>query len=277
MATYAIGDVQGCYDSLMKLLDKLHFDSARDQLWFTGDLINRGPQSLKTLRFIQALHPQPICVLGNHDLGLLAVARGAQPFNSACHTFSDVLEADDKEELLRWLEHRPLIHHCPELGYTLVHAGIYPEWDLELALTLAKEVEGALQGPDSFLFYQHLYGDEPNRWHPTLQHYERLRFIVNAFTRMRFCNLAGCLELQTKESSRQAPVGFIPWFNLPNRPTHDQPIIFGHWSSLRGQCNAPHLFALDTGCVWGHALTALRLEDQQRFSIDCHSTQIKAL
>jgi bis(5'-nucleosyl)-tetraphosphatase (symmetrical) len=267
MPTYAIGDVQGCYDSLMKLLEIIQFDPANDQLWFVGDLINRGPASLKTLQLIHSFTPSPICVLGNHDLTLLAVARGAVPFNAKSHSFSDILEAEDKEELLSWLEQRPLIHYDARLNYALVHAGIYPKWDLDLALSLGKEVESVLKGPDPLLFYQQLYGNFPEHWDPDLQGYDRLRLIVNAFTRMRFCSIDGHLELYAKESANHPPTGFYPWFNIPTRPTKDLNIIFGHWASLEGKCNEPNVFAIDTGCVWGGALTALRLEDQRRFCV----------
>lgn len=277
MPTYAIGDVQGCYEPLIKLLDIIQFDPSNDQLWFVGDLINRGPASLKTLRFIKTLQPSPICVLGNHDLALLAIASGAQTFNPNLHNFSDILQADDREELVFWLEHRPLIHYDRLLNYVLTHAGIYPAWDLAYALSLGKEVESVLQGPhlEKHLFYQHMYGNHPEYWDPNLFEYDRLRFIVNAFTRMRFCSVDGYLDLTTKDSIENEPPGFYPWFNLPNRLPQDYNIIFGHWASLLGQCNTPKVFALDTGCVWGNALTAMRLDDQRRFSVACRADYSK--
>ncbi len=271
MSTYAIGDVQGCYDPLMRLLDKIHFDKEKDQLWFTGDLVNRGPNSLKTVRFVKSLNTSAITVLGNHDLTLLAVGYGTKPYNANYYTFNDILEAPDRDSFLSWFKTLPLIHHDPKLGFSLVHAGFHPLWDLTLALKLAKEVETILQGPESLFheFLKHLYGNEPDTWDLHLTGWDRIRFIVNCFTRMRFCNEAGKLEFLTKESAHAAPPGFSPWFQIPNRKTKEMNIIFGHWAALEGHTNTPKVFALDTGCVWGNCLTALRLEDQQRYTVDC--------
>lgn len=269
MSTYAIGDVQGCYDALQRLLDKIQFDQSQDRLWFTGDLINRGPNSLKTLRLIHSLKNNSTIVLGNHDLGSLAIARGLEPYNSEQHTFSDILEAPDKETLLLFLESLPLIHVDAQLGYTLVHAGIHPAWDLKLALTLANEVESVLRSEARDTFYAHLYGNTPDAWDPKLSSFDRLRFIANCFTRMRFCTPEGRLDLITKEKAQNAPEGYLPWFKIPNRKTKDIKIIFGHWAALNGVTQEPNVFALDTGCVWGGCLTAMRLEDQQKFQINC--------
>lgn len=268
MAIYAIGDVQGCFDKLLKLLDTVRFSDS-DLLWFTGDLVNRGKDSLSTLRFVKALGSRAQMVLGNHELGMLAIARGAEPYDPQKHTFEDILQAPDKEELLLWLEQQSLIHHDSNLNYTLVHAGIYPLWDLPLAQALALEVEKCLKSPEKMQFYPHLYGNTPTLWDPALQGYERLRFIVNAFVRMRFCSKEGFLELQTKESAAKAPEGFMPWFSIPERKTKGLRILFGHWAALLGNCPEPNTFALDTGCVWGNCLTAFRLEDQQRFTVKC--------
>lgn len=275
MPTYAIGDVQGCFEKLIELLEVIGF-SEKDTLWFTGDLVNRGTESLKTLRFIRDLHQKRrvSLVLGNHDLGMLAIANGAYPYDPAHHSFSDILEAPDKDELLNWLEEQPLIHHDPSLNYTLVHAGIYPNWDLEQAQKYASEVEQVLKNRNEgysqkIQFYHHLFGNTPTHWDPELDGFDRLRFIVNCFTRMRFVSLDGHLNLNVKEAAEKAPKGFFPWFEIPHRKCQQLPIIFGHWAALQGKCRTPNTFALDTGCVWGNALTAFRLEDQQRFSVSC--------
>lgn len=269
MSTYVIGDVQGCFRSLMQLLEKICFDPSKDTLWFTGDLVNRGPQSLETLRFIKALGKNALTVLGNHDLTLLAVNYGVATYQPSHHTFSDILQAEDKCELIEWLRCSPLIHHDPTLGYTLVHAGIYPKWALTIALSLAKEVEALLQGPSIQELLLHIYGNEPNNWDPNLAGFDRLRFIVNSFTRLRFCSTSGVLDFTSKESANNAPVGYMPWFNIPNRVTQNEKILFGHWASLQGICSTPNVFPLDTGCVWGNCLTAMRLEDAFYFHEPC--------
>jgi len=269
MSTYAIGDIQGCFEPLMRLLNQIHFKADKDSLWFTGDLVNRGPQSLETLRFIQSLGSQARTVLGNHDLTLLAVAYGAIPFDSKHHTFGDILAAPDKTELIDWLRHQPLIHHDAALGYAMVHAGLYPKWDLALALSLAQEVAAVLQGPNLTPFLVSMFGNKPDHWDPQLSDNDRLRFITNCFTRLRFCSPEGQLELATKESAHSAPAEYLPWFSIPNPATRDLKILFGHWAALEGHCPVPNVFALDTGCVWGHCLTAMRLEDGQLFRETC--------
>ena len=269
MSTYVIGDVQGCFRSLMRLLEKISFNAKTDMLWFAGDLVNRGPNSLETLRFIKSLGKNALTVLGNHDLTLLAVSYQVVDYHPRHHTFSDILQAKDKIELIEWLKNCPLMHHDPELGYTLVHAGIYPKWELKFALSLAKEVEAMLQGPDIQNFLIHIYGNEPNIWTPDLSGFDRLRFIVNCCTRLRFCSAAGVLELTSKESAELAPAGFMPWFEVPNRATQKEKILFGHWASLQGKCSTPNIFPLDTGCVWGNCLTAMRLEDSTYFQVSC--------
>lgn len=271
MATYAIGDVHGCFQSLLQLLNKIQFDPKNDFLWFTGDLINRGPHSLETLRFIKELDHRAITVLGNHDFTLLAVGYGMIPFNPRHHTFEDILNASDRVELLDWLRHQPLMHHDPILGYTLVHAGLYPCWDLPLALSLAQEVETLLRDARFLDFFPHLYGNEPDVWDPKLTGWDRLRFIVNCFTRLRFCHLDGRIELSTKEPIYHNSDA-LPWFEIPNRLNSSLKIIFGHWASLEGRSSVPNIFALDTGCVWGNALTAMRLEDGKRFREPCQAT-----
>lgn len=269
MSTYAIGDLQGCFDSLMQLLKKIEFNPKKDNLWFTGDLVNRGPQSLETLRFIRSLGKRAITVLGNHDLTLLAVATGAVPYEPQHHTFEDILNAPDKQELIHWLRQQPLLYHDTQLGYTLVHAGLHPSWDLELALTLAKEAEIAIQDTASHDFFIHMYGNEPECWDPKLKGFDRLRFIVNCFTRLRFCSPDGKLELLSKESAGSAPKGYMPWFEVQKRLNQPIKILFGHWAALQGFCTTPNVFPLDTGCVWGGCLTAMRLEDNVKWKVEC--------
>lgn len=269
MSTYAIGDIQGCFEPFMRLLQKIKFDPQQDSLWLSGDLVNRGPQSLETLRFIKALGSRAHCVLGNHDLTLLAVAYGVFSLDPVQHTFGDILAAPDKITLLDWLRQLPLMHYDPTLGYAMVHAGIYPHWDLPLALSLAKEVELVLQGPLALDFFSHMFGNQPDHWDPKLQGFDRLRFITNAFTRLRFCTPEGQVEFNSKESTHLAPAQYLPWFAIPHRASPDLKIIFGHWAALEGHCSAPGVFALDTGCVWGHCLTAMRLEDGQKFTENC--------
>ncbi len=269
MSTYAIGDIQGCFSPFMRLLEKIQFDPNEDVLWLTGDLVNRGTESLETLRFLMSLKNRAIAVLGNHDLTLLAVAYEATPYDPRHHTFKDILTADDKPQLITWLRHRPFLHHDPILGYTLVHAGLHPHWDLSLALSLAQEAEAILQGNAVAEFLPHLYGNEPSRWDPKLSGYDRIRFIINCFTRLRFCSPEGQLELTVKEATHLAPPGYLPWFSIPERANRHLNILFGHWASLQGKCPVQNVFALDTGCVWGNCLTAMRLEDQQRFTSPC--------
>ena len=270
MSTYAIGDIQGCFESLEQLLNIIQFNPNKDTLWFTGDLVNRGPDSLKTLRFIYQLHQakQAITVLGNHDLALLTIAAkhlSPQPGD----TIDEILDAPDKEELLAWLRQCPLIYHDPEHNYTLVHAGIPPQWPLKKALLLANEVEQHLQGANCHTFLKNMYGNMPTTWDDTLTGIERLRYIVNALTRMRFCQSDGTLELVAKDTPNHPPAGFKPWFEWPNHLQSETKLIFGHWAALNGQCQVPNLFALDTGCVWGNALTAFCLETKERFSVPC--------
>ncbi len=265
MATYAVGDIQGCLDELKALLEKVQF-SSEDQLWLTGDLVNRGPQSLQTLRFVRDLGDQARVVLGNHDLHLLAIAAtGAS--TSRKDTLDEILAAPDRDELLDWLRHCPLLHHDRELKYTMVHAGIPPIWKLRDARACAREVEEVLQGEQIGEFFRHMYGNQPDCWNAGLQGWGRLRCITNYLTRMRFCTAEGRLEFSNKSAPDKAPDDFLPWFAHPERLTRKKRIVFGHWASLEGKAGTEHVYALDTGCVWGGTLTALRLEDQQRFSI----------
>jgi len=268
MATYAIGDIQGCYDSLMCLLDRVNFDRSSDTLWVAGDLVNRGPNSLETLRFLKHLGEHTKIVLGNHDLHLLAIAediRRPHPKDS----INDILAAPDRDELLTWLRQQPLLFYDPIRQYVLVHAGLAPQWSIEQALSLAQEVETALKGPDYKEFLCQMYGDQPNIWDDTLTGWPRLRLITNYFTRMRLCSERGELELTHHQGIENAPAGFGPWFAHKNRQTRHLNILFGHWAALEGESNQDRVFALDTGCVWGRKLTMMRLEDHQIFSCDC--------
>lgn len=266
MTTYAIGDVQGCLTPLKKLLDHIKFDNDKDSLWFTGDLVNRGPDSLGTLRFIKALGNKHRIVLGNHDLHLLAVAHDAYSSKKG-DTFSEILAAPDRKELIDWLCQQPLLHH--EHGYTMVHAGLAPSWDLTAAQQLANEVQSVLHSDNRIEFFRHMYGNEPNYWKDSLTGFERLRAITNHFTRIRFCYPDGSIELGFKGKVDTHPEKLIPWFQMPDRKNADVKIIFGHWAALGGITNTPNTFALDTGCVWGFSLTAMRLEDGKRFCVGC--------
>jgi bis(5'-nucleosyl)-tetraphosphatase (symmetrical) len=274
MAVFAVGDLQGCFDELKQLLDRIHFDPAEDSLWFTGDLVNRGSQSLEALRYVKALGRHAVCVLGNHDLHLLAVAAGAA-HSKPGDTLDEVLAAPDRDELLHWLRQLPLMYHDTALGYTLVHAGLPPQWDLALALSAAHELEAALRDTAHPEFFRHMYGNEPRRWSPELTGMERLRFIVNCFTRMRYCNPEGDLDLKAKGAPGSQPPGFLPWFEIPGRLSHDLHILFGHWSTV-GEIQGQNVHALDTGCVWGGRLTALRLDGDDSgswYSVDCPGAQ----
>ncbi len=268
MAAYAIGDVQGCYDALRRLLDGLRFDPGRDSLWFAGDLVNRGPQSLLVLRLVRDLGERAVTVLGNHDLTLLAVAEGLrQP--KRFDTFQAILTAPDRDALLTWLRQRPLLHHDPALGFTLVHAGLAPQWDLQQAQSCAAELHHVLRGPGYRDFLARMFGSEPRRWNAALEGYERLRYSVNCFTRLRYCDADGALNFSEKGPPGSQPAGLWPWFKAPGRRNAALHIVFGHWASL-GYYREPGILALDSGCVWGGRLTAVRLDvSGQVYGVDC--------
>ena len=266
MSTYCIGDIQGCYDELKQLLRIIDYDYKRDHLWFVGDLVNRGPKSLETLRFIKNL-PNTKIVLGNHDLHLLNFRHKIVDFET--NHLEPILKAPDSNELVEWLRMQPLIYHNSEHNCVLVHAGIYPGWDLKETLIYAKEAEKVLHSRDYVKFLNKMYGNKPSKWDNHLQGFERLRFIVNAFTRMRFCDLAGDLEFEHTGTIDNAPKKYLPWFQIPWRKTKDIKIIFGHWAALEGKTHEKNVIALDTGCIWGNKLTALRLEDNKTFSCKC--------
>lgn len=258
MAVYAIGDLQGCYQEFRRLLDRLAFSPDTDRLWLVGDLVNRGPESLATLRFVRELGPAAVTVLGNHDLHLLAVAAGAGRGLRPGDTLDEVLAAPDRDELLHWLARRPLLHEDPGLGWTMVHAGLPPCWDLQDARSAAREVETALAA-DAPSLLGAMYGDLPDQWAADLDRPARLRFAINCFTRLRYCTADGRLLLKLKGPPQNAPPEALPWFAAPGRRSLGQRIVFGHWSAL-GLHAAHNAYALDSGCVWGGTLTALRLD-----------------
>ena len=259
MALYAIGDVQGCNDELGALLRAVQFSPDRDRLWFVGDLVNRGPDSLGVLRRIRSLGDAATVTLGNHDLHLLAVAFGAAHARSD-DTLGEILSAPDRDALLEWLMGRPLLHYDRALNVCLLHAGLAPQWDIDAAGACAREFEAALKRSPAELFGR-MYGDEPNLWDESLEGVARLRFIVNCFTRLRYVDPAGRLMLRAKGSPKKSQTqSLIPWFEAPAARWRGPRIVFGHWSTL-GYLNHADIIGLDTGCVWGGTLTALRLDE----------------
>lgn len=273
MATYLIGDVQGCDDALGRLLERIDFSPSRDTLYLLGDLVNRGPDSLAVLQRLMALEGSAHCLLGNHDLHLLAVAHGVRkPHRN--DTLDAILHAPDRPRLLDWLRHRPLA--LQHQGWLMVHAGVLPAWDAAQTLSLAREVEAALQSADWGVLMHNMYGNQPDHWDDRLRGFERLRVIVNALTRLRLCTPSGVMEFATKDSADAAPPGFLPWFAVPGRRTDGQPVAFGHWSTL-GDTGRADALALDTGCVWGGCLTAARLGavagTVERISVRCPQAQ----
>jgi bis(5'-nucleosyl)-tetraphosphatase (symmetrical) len=271
MAIYAVGDIQGCHAELVQLLDQINFDPAADQLWLVGDLVNRGPGSLEVLRLVKSLGDSAITVLGNHDLHLLAVAEGAAELHRT-DTLDAILEAPDRDELLHWLRNQRLLYE--QDGFVLVHAGLLPQWSVAQAARLAREVEAALRGDDFATFTSHMYGNSPHEWHDELTGYKRLRVIVNAFTRLRICTGEGDMEFRFKGEVEKIPAGYMPWFDVPERASRDATVIFGHWSAL-GLKLEPRVIALDTGCLWGGPMTAIRLEDRKLFQVNCNNPVAK--
>jgi len=267
VADYAIGDVQGCYDALQRLLDHVDFNDRSDRLWFVGDLVNRGPQSLAVLRFVHHLELKPRITLGNHDLFLLNRLFIDPTLKNADDTLQDVLSAPDGEALGHWLRQQPLLIHDAQLNLVMTHAGIAPLWNLTQAKQYAQELEHALQGEHFMDFLQHMFGNEPRGWTSDLKGMDRLRVICNYFTRMRFCDDDGFLDYGYKGDIIGAPPHLHPWYAVPQRLELPCDIIFGHWAALQGRCPQPNIYALDTGCIWGGPLTALRLQDRQRFEM----------
>ena len=267
MPDYAIGDVQGCYDPLQRLLERIHFNERVDRLWFVGDLVNRGPQSLAVLRFIKNLPIPARITLGNHDLHLLSRLFTGKSIKGHCDTLAEVLTADDAEELGHWLRKQSILYHDRALNVVMCHAGIAPAWDLAQAKACAAELEEVLAGDNFCSFLLEMYGNEPDHWSEELTGTARLRVITNYFTRMRFCNRQGSLVLTYKGTLTDAPVNLIPWYEVPGRKQISADIIFGHWAALDGYSPDPSIFAIDTGCLWGGNLTALRLQDRQRIAV----------
>lgn len=269
MSTYAIGDLQGCLGAFERLLKQIDFKPGSDQLLLAGDLVARGPDSLGTLRKVYALRDHVRCVLGNHDLHLLAVAHGAAPLKKKDSDLQAILDAPDGELLLGWLRQQPLMIDIPEFDAVMAHAGIPPLWTLDQARSRAREVEAVLHSDQCGELFSNMYGNEPAGWSEDLHGPTRWRVITNHFTRMRFINQAGELELQTKGEADAPPPGYFPWFDHPQRIHSCTRILFGHWAALAGDVAIDGIEALDSGCVWDGFLTALRLDDLQRFQCDC--------
>ena len=272
MAVYAIGDIQGCYDSFRRLLDRLNFDPEYDRLWLTGDLVNRGSRSLDVLRYVARLGTAVVTVLGNHDLHLLASAAGVRALRHS-DSFGDVLASRDRDALLHWLRRQKLMHHDETLNRTLVHAGLPPQWNLQTALRCAIEAQDVLASDTGDEFFAVMYGDEPKRWDPELTGNERLRFIINAFTRIRYCTVNGALDLNEKGAPATQNPELIPWYEFPGRWNADLRLVFGHWSTLP-TVTTDNLLSLDGGCVWGGELCAVQLdvEPPERVNISCPQT-----
>jgi bis(5'-nucleosyl)-tetraphosphatase (symmetrical) len=268
---FLIGDLQGCCDALDRLLAQIGFSPSRDRLTVLGDLVNRGPASLATLQRLRSFGDAATCLLGNHDLHLLAVAFGGRPANRS-DTLDQILDAPDRDAWIEWLRHRRMA--VVEQGWLCVHAGVVPQWDLSTTLALAGEVETLLRSQALGDFLHVMYANEPLRWSETLAGHERARFIINVLTRIRFVDAAGALDLKTKEGAGGAPAGFHPWFEAPGRQTQGVPIAFGHWSTL-GLIDRPELLAIDTGCVWGGRLTAVRVDGGRRevIQVACEAAQ----
>lgn len=270
MAIYAIGDVQGCYQALKRLLDECGFKPAKgDRLWFCGDLVNRGPQSLDVLRYVTDLGDRACTVLGNHDLNLLAVANGTRAMKAA-DTLQPILDVADADALLQWLRGRPLLHRDDTIGWCLVHAGLHPDWDVEQASQLAGEVEAVLQGPDYPSLLETMYGNAPDRWSDDLAGWERLRFITNTMTRMRYLDATLRLDFDVKCAPGHQPAGLRPWFSYPDRRGPGWRVVYGHWSTL-GLHQQNQTLCLDSGCLWGGSLSAARLTtgESRLYSVSC--------
>ena len=271
---YLVGDLQGCCGAFDRLLQQIDFSPSRDHLVVLGDLVNRGPQSLAVLQRLRGLGEAATCLLGNHDLHLLAVAHGVRrPHRS--DTLDDILQAPDRDAWLDWLRQRRMA--CVDSGWLCVHAGVVPQWTTARTLDLAAEVETMLAGPDLGGFLQVMYGNEPRTWSDTLHGADRWRFVINTLTRIRFCTPGGELEFDTKDGAGAAPAGFHPWFDVPGRATAAQPVAFGHWSTL-GLIDRADLLSIDTGCVWGGALTAVRVDGGRRdvHQVRCAQAQAPA-
>ena len=271
MATYAVGDIQGCCTEFQQLLERIRFDPAADKLLLVGDLVNRGPESLSVLRLVKSLGDSAITVLGNHDLHLLAVAEGAAELHRS-DTLDEILNAPDRDELLAWLRSQRLLH--VEGDYVLVHAGLMPSWTVAQAQQLAHEVEAALRGKHYHDFFVRMYGNHPNYWQDDLTGHKRLRVITNALTRMRICTPQGEMEFKFKGEEKDIPQGYWAWFDVPGRASAEATVVCGHWSAL-GLKVEQRIIALDTGCLWGGPMSAIRLEDRQLFQASCKNPVAK--
>jgi len=272
MTRYAVGDIQGCYDELQTLLQRIRFSADRDQLWLVGDLVNRGPKSLETLRFVKSLGDNAITVLGNHDLHLLALALGKREKTKAGDTLNEILRAPDRDELVEWLLRRPLAFYDERKRDLLLHAALIPPWNVSTALSLAGEVEKALRD-DPHKLFENMYGNSPDEWSESLKGADRLRFTINVLTRARVCTAEGRIDLKMKGSPTKAKPPFRPWFEFEQRKSRETRVIFGHWSAL-GYVNAHGVVGLDSGCVWGGALTAFDLDNEREpISLRCAGYQ----
>ncbi len=267
VATYVIGDIQGCYEAFKELLVAIAFNPARDRLWLAGDMVNRGENSIDTLRWCMAHDDSVVAILGNHDLHLLAVAEGFVPLHRN-DTLAEILDAPDRALVLDWLRRRPMVHR--EGDWLMVHAGLLPEWTPQQAEALARELEDTLRGDGYRGFLKNMYGNEPRKWQATLSGQDRLRLIANAMTRLRYLHPNGDIEFQHKCAPGDAPAGLLPWFDMPERQSRGVTVLFGHWSTL-GLLDRPDVVALDTGCLWGGQLSAIRLEDRRIFQVGCHA------
>ncbi len=265
MATYAIGDIQGCFSHFKNLLSIINFNSHKDRLWLVGDIVNRGPESLKTLKYIKNLGKSVTMVLGNHDIHLIKLAGGNENQKNG-DTLSETLASPDIQEIIDWLRKKPLFHY--EEDYAMVHAGILPQWDISQTVALANEVEEQLSGNEWRVFLPEVYGDYPNFWNENWTGYTRFRVIINALTRLRTCTSDGKMDFEYKGGLDQIPKQRMAWFDIPGRKTKKINVVFGHWSSI-GLHTKNNATCLDTGCVWGRSLSALRLEDQRVFQTDC--------
>ena len=275
MAVWAIGDIQGCYDELVRLIDKLGYDPARDTLWFCGDLVNRGGQSLEVLRLIKSLNERTVVTLGNHDLSLLAVStRSEQDQARVNPELRAVLFAPDREELLTWLRQRPLLHADRDLGWMMIHAGLAPSWDVGRAESVAREIEARLRADDHKRLLRQMFGNKPDTWSPRLRGIDRLRAGINVLTRMRYCDVRGRIAFQEKGIPGTQRPGNYPWFAVPGLVRRDLRIVCGHWSTL-GRFAGLGVYAIDTGCVWGGALTAMRIDVEEPEFVVLHSDRPK--
>ncbi len=265
MATYFVGDIQGCLDELLLLLEQVHFDKENDQLWLTGDLVARGPKSLETLRFVKSLGKAAVTILGNHDLHLLAVSQGISRIKDKDKT-APIFTAPDSEELLTWLRHQPLLAIHTEHNIVMTHAGISPQWDINTAVQCAREIESILVSEQWVWLLENMYENQPDLWNPNLEGIDRYRYIINAFTRMRFCYFDSRLDMEAKLPPQEIDSNkLIPWFQLKNRVPLSHKVIFGHWAALMGY-EGHDVIALDTGCVWGEYMTMYRVEDGKYFT-----------